>query len=416
MVHHPVCRPLLASRWTRWAVISGLCLNALTGAAAARPTQTAAGLSPQAEACAALNALGDGTHDASASLKACLAATPPGGMVALPPGRYLLNGPLVVDRPVTITTRGVGHAAPTCGIVDRRCATLVVRPQPGAIASGQMPITVPASGVTLDHLIFAGGGDAQFCRDPARRPSAGGLRTSGDDLVLTASALTGFACYTSLEMQRGARGRIERDLFARNGDHAEHLMWSDGLTVHDASRLVVVHNRFVDNTDVQLIFGGCIDCTIVENRFRHTGAASGGSFAELMIQAWPRATSGRYDGTRVAGNDIDCGVRRRCGFGLMLGSTPWYDAPTSGGSIVGNRITNAILPVNIDGLTGQMTVASNRIVGAPAGQVSSTCGPINVTSVVNVSPASQPFVRGDAAATAGATARSFRGCLLNPSS
>jgi hypothetical protein len=276
-----------------------------------------------------------------------------------------------------------------------------------------MPFTVRSSGVNIDHIIFAGGSNAKLCLDPARRPSAGGLRVSGDQFVLTGSVLSGFACYTALEYKHGTQGRIERNLFVNNGNHILRMMWSDGLTIHDANQLSIVRNRFIDNTDVQLILGGCMNCTVANNVFRHMGAASKGSFAELMLQAWPKATTGRYDGTRVTGNDIDCGVQRRCGFALMLGSTPWYDAPTSGGSVTGNRIANAILPINVDGLTGPMTVADNHIFGKAAGQVLSSCGPIDVVGAVNISPASRPLLRGDLAATATTMARTFKRCLLN---
>jgi hypothetical protein len=289
-----------------------------------------------------------------------------------------------------------------------------MRPRPDAIARGEMPITVQSSGVALDHIIFAGGGNAAVCLDPERRPAAGGLRVSGDNFALTASTLAGFACYTALEYKGGAHGRIERNIFANNGTHTKYMMWSDGLTVHGASGLSVERNRFVNNTDVQLIFGGCTDCTVAKNVFRHTAAASTGSFAELMIHAWPKATTGQYNGTRVFGNDIDCGAQRRCGFGLMLGSTPWYDAPTSGGSVTGNRIANAILPINIDGLSGAMTVSANHVFGKPTGRVASTCGPVDVDGQINISPASRSFLAGNATVTAGAMKRTFKGCLLNP--
>ncbi|WP_242153842.1 hypothetical protein [Sphingomonas sp. BAUL-RG-20F-R05-02] len=365
-------------------------------------------------ACRALDQMNGGDRDASPALAACIASQPSGGVIALVPGQYLITAPVLISRPVSILTRGMARSAPPCRVHDPRCATLLLQLRPDAIKPRAMPVTIRASSVSFDHIIFAGGANASLCLNPATRPAGGGLSVAGNDFSLTSSILKSFACYTALEYESGENGHIFGNTIAGNGTHTVHLMWSDGLTVHDAQHLAVVHNHFIDNTDVQLIFGGCTHCIVANNIFRHGGVSAGGSYAELMVQAWPKSTSGRYDGTKVVNNDINCGPQRDCGFGLMLGSTPWYDAPTSGGVVSGNRIVNAVLPIDIEGLTGEMTVTNNSISGAPAGRVRSTCGLLNVSSQVNVAAASRGFLRGNTAEATGSTSRSFKGCLLNP--
>ena len=54
----------------------------------------------------------------------------------------------------------------------------------------------------------------------------------------------------------------------------------------------------IDNTDVDLIFGGCRNCMISDNKISHTDDFSGSSFAALMIHAWP-STSGDFTGSTL---------------------------------------------------------------------------------------------------------------------
>lgn len=367
--------------------------------------------------CAELSQLTNTDADAAPVIAQCVAATSVGGDVAIPAGHYKIKTRLTLSRPVTLQTKGLRPDDPPCKYPDLRCATLHIQLSAGT-GKDHMPIEIASGGVTLDHLVLVGAKDDialanRICLELHARPGAGGVRVSGDNFTLTSSVLAHFACYTALEFRGGKDGRIEHNLFLSNGDHTRAMMWADGLTIHGGQRLRIANNHFVDNSDVQLVFGGCIDCMVTGNRLRHSGLASGGAFAGLMIHAWPDgATTGRYDGSRFAGNDIDCGPKQRCGFGLMIGATPWYDAPTSGGTITGNRIRNAILPLNVDGLTGPMTIMGNRIEGHPAGRVRASCGTVIVSHLVNVASTSRPFLHGDALADA--SGQSFKKCLLNP--
>lgn len=369
--------------------------------------------------CRALALAANRTADAGAALQACLDATPAGGRIELAPGRYRLATPVRLDHPLTLTTRGSTPDAPACSRDERRCALLHLaiaaapaRPTAGAV----MPFEVAGDRVRIDRLVFVGTRrsdpalSARRCASDAERPLGGGLRVNGDAIAITRSVFRDMACYSALEYGRGAGAVIRDNDFTANGTHTAALRWADGLTLHDVTGFQVTANRFRDNTDVQLILGGCVGCTITDNRFDHGGTAAGGSFAELMLQAWPNATSGDFTGTSTADNRIDCGARRRCGFGLMIGSAPWYAAPAFGGTVTRNRVRGAMLALNVDSLTGAMTIADNDLAHA-GGTWPSACGPQRTArAAANVSPASRAFLA-PASIPAGATARRY--CILN---
>lgn len=366
-----------------------------------------------APACARLDTLANRPADAAPALTACIGSTPPGGTIALKPGRYAIRSPLALSRPLTLTSRGVGGATKACTAADPRCAVLAIGQFPPGLKANSMPIEVTAPGVTVAHLVILGSSgrdpayDRRTCADDARRPLGGGMRVSAARFTLTRSAIRDVACYTALEVTDLAdRPTLTGNVIGPNGNHDPDDVWSDGMTIHQTTHAVVTGNRFIDNTDVQLVFGGCRDCRITGNRFRHSGARTGAAFAELMIHAWP-TTNGDYAGTIVSGNDVDCGPRRRCGYGLMLGARPWYEAKTSGGTVSGNSVANARMAINIDGLTGPMTVQGNRI-AASGGPSDSACGR-KAWPALNVSPAALGFVRGGTYKAGLNTA----GCLLS---
>lgn len=387
-----------------------LCLAAFLGAC------TSSG-SSAAPTCRDLPSLAGADADASAALADCLRAATPGGRLSLQPGIYRLNGPIIVHKPITIVTQGLAAGEAGCAeLKHRRCATLLLDPHAASFRPGTMPIHIAADGVTFSHLIIRGVSgarpqrDRDYCGTPDRRPLAGGLRITGSDFTLRKSLVRDFACYSAVEVTASAqRPRVRDNHIGPNGDHRPGEIWTDGVTVHDTNGAVIIDNRFVDNTDVQLILGGCRDCRIENNVFRHSGAFSRASFAELMLHAWP-TTSGNYAGTVVRGNHVDCGVARRCGYGIMIGSAPWYAAPTSGGTVVGNHVANAKIGINIDGLTGPMEVRNNEV-RASGGRYDSDCGQRNWPGA-NIAPGSKGFLRFDPSDAAEGSLDTS-GCLIN---
>jgi hypothetical protein len=169
-------------------------------------------------------------------------------------------------------------------------------------------------------------------------------------------------------------------------------MWADGVTIHDTSGAHVEGNHFRDNTDVQLVFGGCRGCTVKGNIFRHSAAFAHASFAELMLHSWPN-TSGDFTGSITSQNNIDCNKARRCGYGIMIGGEPWYPARTFGGAVSNNRIANALLAMNVDQLTGPMTIIGN-VITRSGGDANSDCGR-KIWPAANISPSSLKLVQTD---------------------
>lgn len=348
--------------------------------------------------CSAITRLVDGVDDAGPALQTCIEATPPGGTIALPRGRYLIATPIHIRRPITLTTRTVSPTAAPCAQDERRCATLHLAIATALMANAVMPFDIDSNAVRLDHLVFEGTrrtdplASRRRCTSDSRRPMEGGLRVSGNAVVITRSVFRDMACYTALEYGGGAGVLITDNAFSGNGTHTVALGWADGLTIHTAKHFTVTGNWFRDNTDVQLIFGSCVDCRIADNHFSHSEAAEGGSFAELMLQAWPNVTSGDFTGTLVTHNAIDCGSKQRCGFGIMIGSAPWYDAPAFGGTVVKNHVRGAMLALNVDYLTGPMRIEHNDL-AVSSGTYSGMCGPQRVSAARwNVSPRSRPFL------------------------
>lgn len=384
--------------------VLALAALAIAGGSCARP----------ASACPTLASNAQAMTDAAPALLDCLARLPAGGRLDLMPGTYRLRQPMVISRGVMIATHGLAADSPGCWALPAgRCAILLIDP-PSSLEPGHMPIEIRGDGVSLSHVIVQGAGPtamlSRACADPGRRPAGGGLRVSAPRFALRKSIVRGFACYTALEATTGARAfTAEDNVFGPNGDHRPGEAWSDGLTIHDSAAAVVTRNLFIDNTDVQLILGGCVGCRIEDNRFRHTGPAAKASFAELMLQSWPN-TSGDFGGTVVRRNDIDCGPDRRCGFGIMIGSAPWYEGRAQGGSVTGNSVRNARIGINIDALSGPIEIRANQV-QMSGGRYQSDCG-LRDWPAVNVGPTSVGLVHGDPSDQDEASVNT-KGCLLD---
>lgn len=400
-------------RSSAWMKIFAIPMLGLLGLLGVQPAYAEPDSS--ADTCANLPSFVGGARDVGLALQACIDETPAHGIVELAPGPYLIETPVHLRRPLTIKTRGISFADARCFGNERRCALLHLAISPSAISSAVMPFNVESDSVRLDHLVFQGtrssdpNMSSKRCASDKERAMAGGVRINGNSIVISRSVFRDMACYTALEYGTGIDATIKENAFVENGIHNIEFRWADGLTIHNAVNFRVSDNLFRDNTDVQLIFGSCIFCTIVNNRFEHSQRVEGGSFAELMLQAWPNATSGNFTDTRVELNTIDCGPRRRCGFGIMIGSAPWYSAPAFGGRVTENRVRGAMLALNVDSLTGPMVIERNEL-EAVSGTYPSMCGPSHIDGVAqNISPVSRAF-----ASVSQNTSTSFEHyCILN---
>lgn len=110
--------------------------------------------------CTGQSADPSGQTDARAALQACIAATPSGGTLALPPGIYRLSGVLTIDHPMTLTTSGTTGAAGCLDWATVPCA--VFRADASAAPNGQRgffrlgTLATQVSQVTLDHVVVDG--------------------------------------------------------------------------------------------------------------------------------------------------------------------------------------------------------------------------------------------------------------------
>jgi hypothetical protein len=95
-------------------------------------------------------------------------------------------------------------------------------------------------------------------------------------------------------------------------------MWSDGLTLNQASPAVVTDNLFIDNSDINLIFGSGTDSEVSGNTIFEM---QNGAFGGVMFDNFNGNTDGDFIGMQFHNNDIDC--NGRCDFGLEVGPHPW---------------------------------------------------------------------------------------------
>ncbi|QBM76826.1 right-handed parallel beta-helix repeat-containing protein [Sphingomonas sp. AAP5] len=354
------------------------------------------------------------SNDEAAELQKCLDHLPAASVLALTPRIYVLHAPITINQRVTITSAGVGATAQGCSPnIDNRCATLVLAAMHGAIPLDRMPLEIAKAGVSLRHLRVQGSRgadkayDQRVCLNEQTRPMGGGIRVRASNFTFSGSAIRGVACYTAMEVRAGADHlRVIDSLFWENGDHQTPLMWADGLTVHEAKDATITRNLFRDNTDVQLIFGGCARCRISHNSFTHSEGFGGASFAELMLQSWP-TTSGDFSGSLISENAINCSPTKRCGYGIMIGSSPWYAGRATGGEVSRNTVRFAMIGLNVDRLTGPMVIRDNTIAES-GGRYSSACGTKDWPAL-NTAPLSKKFTLGMPTGTGVST----QGCLLN---
>ncbi|MCB9654780.1 MAG: right-handed parallel beta-helix repeat-containing protein [Deltaproteobacteria bacterium] len=294
--------------------------------------------------CDALRGLNGSAADASATIQGCINQTPSGGVLRLPAGRYNLSNRVVVSRAIKIATENKLEADPTCAVTGASgCAELVA--DANFYHSGGF-FDLSAEGAFADHLIFDGNRAARM-NSAAASSCAGGANGYGYNMRVTCShckvsksVSKNALCGTALEVSgRGVGVTLVDNTIAYNGIHNRSGLWADGITLHDYSDSTITGNQIINSTDIDLILGGCARCVVQRNRIVHDGSSTG-SYAALMIQRWPGGTSGNFAGADFSSNTIDCGPNKACGFGILIGSNPWYAAPISGGAVHDNVIQN----------------------------------------------------------------------------
>lgn len=318
----------------------------------ATPNVSVAVESSDITVCEALRPLAGTQNDASAALQACIDATPAAGVLEVPAGIFRIDHQVRIHaRPIVLRTEGANAAAERCAPDDHGCAELRAS---AAFGDTGGILQVQADGSVVDHLVIHGNKAGRQGTPSAVQCSqynnayGHNMRMTCNGCTLSNSVTRDALCGTGCEVAGAGSGvTVTRNTIANNGVHDAEGMWADGLTVHEYADSTFTHNQIFDNTDVDLIFGACVNCMIQDNTIWHADAFSQSSFAAMMIHTWP-GQSGDYTGADVSGNTIDCGSSKRCGFGLLLGSDAWYVTDVHGGSVHHNTVRNAQQGVLID--------------------------------------------------------------------
>lgn len=305
---------------------------------ATETTEVSAALEPQVVCNEVLSLPG------STALATCFARVAPGGFVLLPSGAsVVLDSPIAITKPMILATAGKSAGQACDPRTADGCATINTSPTSAAFSESEPTLDIASSDVSLRNLNFN-----FHLRSVGVRVRAAVRFSAFDSSFQNArhSAL-------QVNPDGGAGAVIERNLFFNNGARdPAHSMFSDGLTFLDGSGARIVGNRFFDNTDVQLILGGCTNCIIASNDIRNSGNAARVAFAGLALHSFRATTSGDFTGSDIAGNVIECTAARSCGFGFYLGDYAWFPGqpsnPVNGGHIHGNSISNAHVGMYID--------------------------------------------------------------------
>ncbi len=336
--------------------------------------------------------------DVSRALQYCIDRTPLGATLEIPPGQYHLNHQIRVDRRITITSQGKSINDPPSSESDDDSAELIA-----SRALNEMWGMLYATDLeAIHHVIFNGNRTGRLDTLAVRMAStltdnryAFNATISADNFTLAGSVFKNALGGTGLLIYEPHHHVTIRDnLFARNGVHTQRNLWADGLTIADLVDSRIEDNRFVDNSDIDLIFGGLVNSIVQGNQVTHTSDLHAGAFGGIMIQKWA-STSGNYSGTEIRNNTIDGGPHRNCGSGIYLGSEGWYDqtpygSPVSyqtGASVHDNIIRNVQNGMYI-AATG-FSVYDNTYENAHGGTIRTNRGLLPSLTPIVVSPTSR---------------------------
>lgn len=379
--------PLTGPQAYGWAILhEGVAWLASSSPTHSIDVQSTAGT---ATICAGVSADLSGTSSASVQIQSCIDATASGGTLELPAGVYRITSELQFNKPITLRTTGTSGVGvncldlggPSCAIFRADANLSVPR---GFVRFGA------TTGVTLDHVVLDGNRAARLSSAAAATCASG---TNGAGFNASTAGCTGCSftrgisaralCGTGWEWS-GDQATVTNSVFRENGAHTVQNMWSDGLTLLQSDGASVTASQFLDNSDVDLIFGGGTNATLQNNTVAHLAQAS---FAGLMLDNFNGGTSGDFTGTTVSSNSVSCGAQL-CDFAIELGPHPWYlSANIIAGTVSGNTAVGGKFNINAEGAgttAAPMTVTGNTIGAAPA-SATFLCG-TRATTAFNVSP------------------------------
>lgn len=332
----------------------------------------------EATICPGVTADLSGRTPAAAALQQCVDATPDFGVLEIPPGAYLMDRQVLINRPITLRTAGTADSGDHCAASNMRCATLRAAPDL-YVRLGFLAVQNTRE-VVLDHIALDGNRAARLSSE-----AAGLCRTLSDtrygynlsvhgctNCWFTYSLTENTLCGTGLEWT-GHGAVIYGSVFRNNGQNSVRNMWADGLTLLNSNDSVVTDNLFLDNSDIGFVCGGARNGFFSNNTIRQQAQVS---FGGLMLDNFNASQPGDFTDALVLENTVDC-TDQRCHFGINLGPHAWYlSRNITGGTVAYNTVRNARQGLNIDGAgtaDNPIIVFGNDVSGSPD-QASFQCG------------------------------------------
>jgi hypothetical protein len=210
----------------------------------------------------------------------------------------------------------------------------------------------------------------------------------------------------------GTDYEVARNSFLSNGVGTENpindncgastaCQWSDGLTLARCINGTARDNLIIDGTDIDLVYGGGINCQITTNNIQNVNRHA---FAGLSAASFCFPGSCTSTGAVMSGNTVTS-TAGMMSLGLSLGPHPWGFPPdlrNKGTTVTANSVSGAIVNVQVDGVD-QLTFTGNTI-GVRQGTAG--CGPSTPPSyAVNSAHASNSTLQ------AGWTEQSYDNCI-----
>lgn len=280
-------------------------------------------------------------------------------LLEIPPGKYTVAGPMPIVHPnIRFTSYGRMPSDERCSLDnnDGSCAEFIAH-QSHYSDKGILWVTGGMWGVEIDHIIVDGNktnrvqsSAAQECASTQPNTNQFGMNIRlpfCEDCKVTNSVSKNALCGTGLEAKGPAALTITNNSFVDNGTHNVDRLWADGLTVLESVGATVKDNYAKNNTDIDIIVGKCLECEVENNTIVHDGGFDKSSFAAMMMASFEQIDADQT-GTVVRNNDIDCGAKKGCGFGLYVGGDAWGFGGVTNGKYLNNSITNAQHGIAVD--------------------------------------------------------------------
>lgn len=317
--------------------------------------------------CNKLKEYSNTNKDASEVLNICILNSNNRDFIEIPPGKYTISDTVFTlnNQGFKLRTQGLTQSDKACELEDSRCAEFVI--SPNYIKNSPAFYFENSKNIILDHLIFNGNKKIRY-NDQAKklRRIDGELNSfattmdfvDSSNVEITNSVFKNALAGTGLHLE-GSNFIIKNNLIAYNGVHNIGDFWADGITAGVAHNSEFIGNKFIDNTDIDLVFGDATNSIVKNNEFLHTDDYSGSSFTVLTFHAWShyddnskewiKDTKGTYEKTIISENTIDCGSKKNCGYGIYVGGDAWYlNSDMIDGEISNNIIKNTQLAISVN--------------------------------------------------------------------